>query len=556
MRLYPALGLAAAFLALTGCATPGCAPTVAVRLLAFNDFHGHLETPAWGFPVPDPAAPGPPALVRSGGAAHLATALAELRKGHADTVTVAAGDLVGASPLASALFFDEPTVAALGEMGLAYSAVGNHEFDRGRAELLRLAKGGCHPREGCFGDAPWPGARFTWLAANVIDTATGASFLPGHAVREIQGIPVGFIGAVLRGTPGIVLKSGIAGLSFLDEADAINAEVRLLQARGVEAIVVLIHEGGQAKGAFDDPQCPGFDGPIISIVRRLDPAVDVVVSGHTHQAYLCRVDGRLVTSAGAYGRVVTAIDLTLDRATRDVREARAGNFIVATGTYAADPAMARFVAATVARAEVQSGRVVGTLAGEVSPLADRAGESALGRLVADAQLAATREANGAVVAFTNPGGLRAPLTSRRADHALTRGDTYAVQPFGNNLVTLTLTGAQLLQALEEQWPAEAGARARILAVSAGFSYAWEASRPPGGRIVPGSVSLDGRALDPLARYRVTVNTYLAAGGDGFTVFTLGTQASGGPLDLDALEDWLRQGPPGAGLAARRIRRLD
>jgi 5'-nucleotidase len=556
MRHLSRFGIAAALLALAACAAPPLPAQVEVRLLAFNDFHGHLETPPYGLPVPDPDRPGATKVARSGGAAHLATALAELRQGHGNTITVAAGDLVGASPLASSLFFDEPTVTALGDMGLAFSSVGNHEFDRGRAELLRLAQGGCHPREGCVEGTSWPGARYAWLAANVIDTATGEPFLPGHAVRDFQGIPVGFIGVVLRSTPSIVLKSGIAGLAFIDEADAVNAQVRLLRAKGVEAIVVLIHEGGQSSGAYNDPACPGFEGAIIDIVRRFDRAVDVVVSGHTHQAYLCRVDGRLVTSAGSYGRVVTAIDLTLDRATGEASVTGAGNFLVAPDRYPADARMAAFVAATATRVQAKAGRPVGTLAGEFSPLANPAGESALGRILADAQLAATREESGAQVAFMNPGGIRAPLSSKRPDHVLTYGDTFAVQPFGNNLVTMTLTGAQVVQALEQQWPAEAGARARILAVSDGFSYAWRASGPQGSRVVPGSVTLAGKPLDPLAPYRVTVNAFLALGGDNFTVFSQGVEVSGGPIDLDALEAWLSLPAPGVRPSLARIRRLD
>lgn len=529
------------------------APTVELRLIAFNDFHGHLETPSSGWLVPDPTAPGGRARIGAGGAASLATAIRELRGARANTAVVGAGDLVGASPLVSALFLDEPTIAALAEAGLEFSAVGNHEFDRGRDELLRLVDGGCHPKEGCFAGL-YAGARFRYLAANVIDAVTGRPFLPAYEIRRYEGVPVAFVGAVLESTPSIVDRRGIRGLEFRDEAESVNALVPELRRQGVEAIVLLIHEGGQSSGGFDDPDCPGFEGAIVDIVRRLDRAVDVVVSGHTHQAYRCRVDGRLVTSAGSHGRLVTAIDLAIDRASRDVTRAEARNVIVDTTRFAPDPAIAAHVGRFARLAAGRAGRIVGTVRGEFTPVANAAGESNLGSLVAQAQLAAMREATGAQVAFTNPGGLRAPLSSRRVDGGVTYGDLFAVQPFGNTLVAVTLTGAQLLRLLERQFRASPG-RTRILH-AAGIGYAWDGSRPLGSRIVQGSVTIEGRPLDEAASYRVAVNSFLHGGGDGFGLFGEGRDAAGGPGDLEALERFIATQTRVAGPPEGRIRRVD
>jgi len=549
--------LAAGLLAacVTACAAEPAQPaTIALRLITFNDFHGHLEPPAAGLVVADPAAPGGRMRVRAGGIAHVATAIAELKAGREHAIVVAAGDLVSASPLASSLFLDEPAVKALGEAGLEFASVGNHEFDRGRDELKRLQEGGCHPKEGCI-DGPWPGARFRWLAANVIDTATGKPFLPPYAIREFGGVPVAFVGLVLKGTPGIVSRSGIAGLEFRDEVETVKALVPELRTKGVEAIVVLLHEGGTTKGAPFEPACPGLEGPIVDIVRRLDPAVDVVVSGHTHQAYLCRVDGRLVTQSGQYGQSLVAIDLAIDRATRDVVRAEATARTVDSTVTPARADLASYVAKFVAMAEVRAGRVVGRVQGEFSSLANAAGETNLGNLVTDAQLAATRGA-GAQVAFMNPGGLRAPLASRRADGDVTFGDLYLVQPFGNTLVTMTLTGEQVLRLLEGSLRGKPAERPRLLQVSSTLRYEWDGARKAGSRVVPGSVTIEGKPLSRKASYRVTVNSFMADGGDGHSVLAKGTDRTGGPLDVDALAAWLKDRPLQAGPPEGRVMRRD
>src|ERR1700726_3832915 len=336
-RLYQVLA-ALALVSATGPAPQAFAESAApvdVRILAINDFHGYLRPPAGGIKIADPADKTKKIMVPAGGAEHMATLVRQLREGRKNTIFVAAGDLIGASPFLSAMFHDEPTIESLSMMGLAISSVGNHEFDEGKDELLRMQNGGCHPTDKCRGPHPFAGAKFHYLAASTIDKATGKTVFPPYEIREFDGIPIAFIGLTLRGTPEIISPTSAAGLEFRDEADTVNALIPELKARGVAAIVVLIHEGGFPTGDYNE--CPGISGPIVDIVKKFDRAVDVVITGHTHQAHVCEIDGRLVTSGDKYGTIVTAIDLKLDRATHDIVSAKADNVIVRTGTYASDP---------------------------------------------------------------------------------------------------------------------------------------------------------------------------------------------------------------------------
>jgi 5'-nucleotidase len=343
----------------------------------------------------------------------------------------------------------------------------------------------------------------------------------------------------------------VAGLRFDDEADTVNRLVPELQRQGVQAIVVLIHEGGVPSGDYNE--CPGISGPIVDIVKRLDKAVDAVISGHTHRAYNCRIDGRLVTSGDKYGTIVTQIDLVLDRATRDVISATADNVIVRTASFAKDPRQTELIAAYEKLAAPLAGRVVGRLGAPLPRQNNPAGENPLGQVIADAQLAATRDA-GAVVAFMNPGGIRAAL-DMPADGLLRYADLFAVQPFYNNLMTMTLTGAQLLQLLEQQW-AERSDGGRVLHVSQGFSYTWNAGAPVGQRIVAGSVRLHGQPLDPAADVRVTVNSFLGGGGDNFPVLRQGRDRRTGMMDIDALELYVKSNPTLAPATLNRITRVN
>jgi 5'-nucleotidase len=551
MHIKFTLGLLATVL-LAGCATPpppSPATPVQLRLLAINDFHGNLRPPPGGIRIADAANPGRTVEVPAGGAERLATAVAELSAGHPNHLFVAAGDLIGASPLLSALFHDEPTIEALDTIGLAVSAVGNHEFDKGAAELLRLQRGGCHPVDGCKGPQVFAGARFQYLAAGTVDLKTGQTIFPAYVVRRFQGIPVAFIGLALQGTPKIVVPSGVAGLEFHDEADTVNRLVPELRRQGVEAIVVLIHEGGIPAGDYNE--CPGISGAIVGIVERLDPAVDLVVSGHTHRAYNCRIAGRLVTSGDKYGTLVTAIDLTLDPRSGDVVASHADNVIVREAL-APDARLTRLIEQYEALAQPLARRVVGRLAAALPRDSNAAGENALGQVIADAQLAATTKA-GAQIALMNPGGIRAPLPLP-ADGLVRYEDLFSVQPFYNNLVTVTLSGAQLAELLEQQWAGQAG-DGRVLQVSRGFGYTWDASRPAGQRVLAGSLLLNGQPLDPAARVRVTANHFLAGGGDSFPLLQAGTDRQTGIMDVDALEDYVREHPGLAPGPLDRIRRL-
>ena len=532
---------------------PRATTPVAVKVLAINDFHGNLLPPLGGIRIKDPADATKTINVAAGGAEYLATAVAELRRKNANHVFVGAGDLVGASPLLSALFRDEPTIESLSAMGLEVSAVGNHEFDRGSDELLRLQRGGCAAAQGCKGPKAFEGAAFKYLAASTIDERSGQTLFPAYHVKHFEGIPVAFIGLTLKDTPTIVVPSGVRGLRFRDEAQTVNELVPQLRQQGIEAIVLLIHEGGFPTGDYNE--CPGISGAIVDIVKRLDKAVDLVVSGHTHRAYNCRIDGRLVTSADKFGTVITEIDLVLDPNSGDVISANADNRIVRNDRFAKDPVQTRLIATYDKLSAPLAKRVIGRIGKPLTRDESPAGEMPVGQVVADAQLAATRAAadGGARLALMNPGGLRAALAPQ-ANGEVRYEDLFAVQPFYNNLVTLTLSGAQLLQLLEQQWLNQP--RARVLQVSSGFSYTWDASRPAGQRVLPGSVMLDGRALDANADYRVTVNSFLAGGGDNFLIFKQGRDARTGMMDVDAFDQYLAGNPAIAPLAPQRIQRLN
>lgn len=544
-----------AALALTS-ALPASAQTAApveLRVLAINDFHGNLRPSPGGIRINDPEDKTKKVMVAAGGAEYMATLVKKLREGRKNTIFVAAGDLIGASPFLSAMFHDEPSIEALSMMGLAISSVGNHEFDEGKSELLRMQNGGCHPVDGCQGPHPFTGAKFRYLAASTVETATGKSVLPPYEIREFDGIPVAFIGLTLKETAGIVSPAGIAGLEFRDEAETVNALVPQLKARGVEAIVVLIHQGGEPAGDYNE--CPAITGPIVDIVKKFDRAVDVVVSGHTHRAYVCDIDGRLVTSGDKYGTLVTAIDLKLDPTTRDIVGAKAENVIVTNASLAKDPEQTALIEAYDKLSAPIANRPAGSVTQTLSRVPNEAGESALGDIIADAQLLATRDAKAgsAVIALTNPGGIRTDIVPKE-NGAITFGDVFASQPFRNRLVTMTLTGSQLKDLLEQQWLDPK--RSRILQVSNGFSYTWDASKPFGERVSLEKMTLNGRPVEAGSGYRVTLNDYLAVGGDGFTVAKQGTAPLYGGYDADALFAFFRAHGPIGPLPPTRILRVN
>ncbi len=500
--------------------------TVDVQVVGINDFHGNLEPPSG---LVDGAA--------AGGIEYLATHVKALEaRNPRRTVVVSAGDLIGASPLLSALFHDEPTIEAMNQLGLDVNSVGNHEFDEGATELLRMQNGGCRsddPRPDC----DFAGADFRFLAANVVRESNGRTLFRPYVIKRLDGVKVAFIGETLEGTPQIVTPSGVAGLQFRDEADTINALVPRLRRQGVRTIVALIHEGGVPVA---DGSC--VSGPIRDIVERTSREVDVFMTGHTHQIYNCVVDGRPVTSAGSFGKLLTDVDMTIDRGSGQPKTIRAGNLVV-TRDVAKDPAQTALIAKYQALAGPVGDRVIGTAAADITRDATPAGESALGDVIADSQLEATAPAGfgGAQIAFMNPGGIRANL----AAGPVTFAEAFTVQPFGNSLVTMTLTGAQIERVLEQQvFPSDTpNGTGTMLQVSSGLHYTWDPARPAGDRIDPASIALNGLPVVPAQTYRVTVNNFLADGGDAFTVLREGTDRLGGAIDLDALEGYFTAHSP-------------
>lgn len=558
----PAVALA---LLLGGCALPPpAAGPIEITLVAMNDFHGALEADKLDIPGAD----GKPARrVQAGGIVNLGAKLREWRKADPDLVLVGAGDLIGATPPASALWADEPTLEALDLLGLTASALGNHELDHGKAELLRQQRGGCvspRPQTACKFRPDYRGAAFSYLAANVTDSDTGQPLLPAYKVVTAHGVKIGLVGAVLRDTPEVVAAAGIKGLRFGDEAEAVNRVLPAMRAEGVKVFVLLIHQGGKTDDAPDRPDCANLDGPIVDIAKRLDPAVQVVVSGHTHKGYLCRVEGRSVTQAKSAGQYLTRLTLEVDRQTHALRAVRQANVVVeaASGTPdAADAPIAALLDEVRARGKAALQRPVARLAvASVNRTINAAGESPLGDLVADAQLEATR-AMGAQVAFMNMNGIRADLETA-AGGAVNHARLASVQPFGNTLVLMTLSGAQIRQLLEQQLWLEAESKygRNIMQVSDGFSYQWDSGRAIGQRVVPGSVMLGGKPLGDADQVRVVANNFLAGGGDLMSLFKQGTAVvDTGIRDIDALEAYLAEreragSPAGRAEAAGRILR--
>jgi 5'-nucleotidase len=550
VRLLSIIGVLVLLLGAVGAAGAKPSGTVNVQILALNDFHGNL--------LPPSGSSGRVGTVDAGGVEYLATHVSNLRALNPNTVVVSAGDLVGASPLLSALFHDEPTIEAFNLIGLDFNAVGNHEFDEGWHELVRLQEGGCHPVDGCQDGDEFAGANFQFLAANVVRKDNGKTIFPAYKIRSFGTAKVAFIGMTLEGTPLIVTPSGIADLNFLDEADTVNALIPELKAKGIETIVVVVHEGGVQASPAPYNGCVGLSGAITGILERLDDEVDVVISGHTHQPYNCVIDNKIVTSAFSFGRLVTKIDLTIDRTTGEVTMMTADNKIVTR-----DVAKAPFVTALIdkynAIAAPLSNRVIGSITAAITRTANTAGESALGDVIADGQLAATSDPSlgGAVVAFMNPGGIRADLTypsspAGEGDGNVTYGEMFTVQPFGNSMVTMTLTGAQIERLLEEQFAGCTLATSRILQVSTGFTYNWSASGGVCDKVDPATIMLNGVVLDPAASYRVTVNSFLADGGDSFPILLQGTNRLGGAVDTDAFEAYFVANSPVAPGPQNRI----
>ncbi|MCP2013464.1 5'-nucleotidase [Deinococcus sp. HSC-46F16] len=547
--------LVGAALALSACTTapkpsqPVTADPVNVTVVGVNDFHGNLLPTS--FRIPDPADRTKTLSIQAGGIEAIGGVLGQIRTQNPNTVFVGVGDMTGASPLISALLRDEPTIKALTQLGMQVNVLGNHEFDYGLAELQRFQKGGCASNDvtrACKFENTFAGAGFTYIAANVVDEKTGARVFPAYKMVTVGGAKVAFVGAVLKDTPTVVTPSGVAGLRFEDEAAAINRAVPALKLAGADAIVALVHQGSSASDAFDIVDCQTLDSKsdIFRIASTLDPAISAVMTGHSHRGYNCRVPGpdgqsRIVIQGDSYGHLLQRLDLKIDTAGNRVLDIKAQNVLVDAATAPKDPAMTAIVQKAKAITDPAAAQVVATLGAEqISRTQNAAGESALGDVIADSQLAATRapEKGGAVIALMNPGGIRADLPGKpNPSRTVTYGDVFTVQPFGNTLTVVTLTGAQIKAALEQQFDNPSAGQNRILQVSQGFAYTWDASKPKGSKVV--SITLNGAAIDPAASYRVTINNFLAEGGDGFTVFTQGTNRTGGDVDLDAFQNYLK-----------------
>ena len=556
-----------------GLALPGVAQSrdpVQVRLIGINDLHGNLEASNLNLLMLDPGGAPDASLLRVqvGGAAALAGMVQKLRAGAPHSLMLGAGDLIGAAPLISTLFRHESTIEILNHMGLELSALGNHEFDGGEKELQRIIRGGCAATvpEGAVAScvqSPYKGARFKYIAANVIDSK-GRYIVAPYVIKRFEGIPVGFIGAVTKTTPQMVVPSGVKGLRFLDEAEATNRAVRHLRAKGVKVMVAVYHEGfelgtAQKRGDWNDVTCPQAHGALLNFVRRLAPEVKVIFSGHTHQGYRCELDGRLLIQGTSYGRGISVVDIQLDPATRTLLpQMRSINLpVLNEGTNPAqreklasatpepfatvlreakpDLAIAERVARYAALVQPKAERAVGRIVGPFTRTS-RADSSA-GRLIADAQLAATR-AEGAQFAFMNPGGIRANLECASPPCTVTFGDVFTVQPFGNSLVVMTVTGEQLKTLLESQLRGTTG-EPKFLQPSGEFTYTWQSDAPPGERVR--DMRLNGEPVEPAKSYRVTVNSFLAEGGDGFANLVDGADRKGGGQDLDALIAYLGAG---------------
>lgn len=572
--------LLVAFLA--ACANPpktaSSAPAtpVTVKIIGFNDFHGNLEIPRQSVDGPT-SNPDEHVRVPVGGAAYLASAIDRYRAKNPRTLVLSAGDMISGSPITSSLFLDEPTIEVMNRIGVDYNAVGNHEFDRGRQELLRMQNGGCAKftsREPCQIDKPFRGAQFPFLAANVI-TEKGKSLFPGTAIRKFgkgrEAVTVGIIGLPLKDVATLVNPSGIKDLTFKDESETINGLVTKLKAQGADAIVVLIHQGLYTKVGGNDKSCGGVSGDLLKVLAKLDPRVDLVVSGHTHWAYICdygAIDPArpiLVTSAGLWGEYITDIDLVIDPATKKVVSRRADNVMVQSEAYTSTLGLvtikpqyeqfppradiAAYVGKYVDAVKSAKERPIGKASGSTPKPKLATDESSLGNLIADAQWAATKS-SGAQFALMNNTGIRADLVVAD-DKTVTFGAIFAAQPFANELKTMTLSGADLKAVFEQEFDGQSFDQAFSPSANVRFSY--DLTRPLGSRVF--DLTIDGRPIDPAADYRFTVNSFLASGGDSFTIFRNGRDVVTSGDDIDALEAWIKAVPVRDLPAVDRVRNL-
>lgn len=548
--------LATSATSLSAVATAESQDTVSVRLLAFNDLHGSLRPPE-GVRSEIRQADG--SLTPAGGAAYLAAYVTQLRSQATNSLLYSVGDNWGSSALESAMFNDEPTVELLNRMKIDASAIGNHELDKGLAEFRRMQSGGCSAVDACTFSPSFDGANFPLMAANMTYTNGTPATLP-FTVNMVDGIPLGVIAISPANTSQIVTPGGIADLQFGDEVEAINRTADVLDFFGVKAITVLLHRGDEPAVEGGPNDCNVESGPARDIALRASPKVDVIFTADSHQQYNCEFpdpagNPRVVMQGASHGRIVSVADVTIDRNTREVVRDQTSAFNqIVTHDISPDPDIQALADRAWSEASESAQRPVGTITADLTRDRVPSGESTLGNLVADAQLAAG-STRGAQLALTNPGGMREDLDFGTSGQVTYR-QAYGVQPFGNSLEVLSVTGAVLKDALEQQFQIDLDGTAteRILSPSAGFTYAMDRRAAPGSRI--SEMRLNGQDIAPDGVYSVVVNKFLAEGGDGFTALKNSTQMTGAGNDLDALTALFAAGSPVSPPATDRIRTVD
>jgi 5'-nucleotidase len=528
---------------------------IKVKIIALNDFHGNLR--AHKFDLIDGKLFSSFLKVNSpatiGGVEFLASWVKKLKKENPLNVFVSAGDLIGASPLISNFFHDEPTIEAMNLIGLDLNGVGNHEFDKGIEELFRMQNGGCHLKRGCRYGSKFKGAKFKFLAANVKDLKTKKTIFPAYEIKYFKGVPIAFIAVAPKDTLSFLPPNTLKDIIFQDEVEAINNQVRILRKKGVKAFVALIHEGGEQKGGYNN--CTELQGPIVEIVNKLDPDVEVVISGHTHNAYNCNIGGKLLTSALSYGKLLSEIDIQLDPKTKKISSKKATNLaVINSNEIDKDLAQSKLLKNLDLLTSKEENEVVGsTFSLKLSHEANQAGQSPLGSLIADAQLEATKK-YGSQIAFINKGGIRNSIIPNERGE-ITYGNLFSIQPYSNYLFIIEIKGSQIKEILEQQFINYKGGKSLILQISKGFSYQWDNSKSLGSKVDIKDIKLNNQPIKSEGIYKITINDFLYQGGDGFD-FPQNTPLQQGPIDIEATKEYFKKNSPLENKEQNRIKRIN